>query len=181
MIPKEMFFVKGVWVHKDKLGSFEMALRKAGIEKYNLILVSSIFPPNCKIVTASKGLTTLQPGQILHCVMAKSETHEPNRLISAAIGFAIPKDKNLYGYLSEHHSHGEKGKVAADYAEDLAASMLASTMGIEFDVDKAWDERKQIYKTKKHIFQTRSICQSAEGDKLGLWTTVLAAAVLVVE
>lgn len=179
-VPKKMFFVKGVGVHKDKLASFEAALRQAGIERYNLVYVSSIFPPNCKIVSKEEGLSELDAGQILFCVMARTETNEPNRLVSAAIGMAVPQDKKHYGYLSEHHAYGETSKLSGDYAEDLAATMLATTLGVEFDPLQAWDERKQIYKSKANIFKTRNICQSAEGNKHGLWTTVISAAVFVI-
>jgi arginine decarboxylase len=179
MIPKKVFFTKGVGVHKEKLASFELALRDAGIEKFNLVYVSSIFPPNCEIVSKEEGLKELKPGEIIHCVMARSDTNEPNRLISAAVGLAIPHDKNHYGYLSEHHDFGLKEDVSGEYAEDLAATMLATTLGIPFDPDKAWDERKQMYKASGKIFRTRHICQSAEGNKNGLWTSVLAVAVLI--
>ncbi len=175
-----MFLTKGVGVHKDKLASFELALRNAGIEKQNLVYVSSILPPNCKIISKEDGLKYLQPGQITYCVMARSETNEPNRLISSAIGIAVPSDReNHYGYLSEHHAHGETAKKSGDYAEDLAATMLATTLGIEFNPDTAWEEREQIYKTSGHIFKTMNITQSAEGNKDGLWTTVIAAVVLL--
>jgi len=177
LIPSHAFFVKGVGVQKDRLGSFESALRNAGIEKYNLVTVSSIFPPNCKIISRSEGLKRFKPGQIVHCVMSKQDTNEPSRLIAAAIGLAIPNTRDRYGYISEHHAYGQKMEVAGEYAEDLAATMLATTIGIEFNPDKAWDERKQIYKASGHIFKTRNICQSTEGHKAGLWTTVLAAAV----
>jgi arginine decarboxylase len=179
MIPKKVFFTKGVGVHKEKLASFELALRDAGIEKFNLVYVSSIFPPNCEIVSKEEGLKELKPGEIIHCVMARSDTNEPNRLVSAAVGLAIPHDKNHYGYLSEHHDFGLKEDVSGEYAEDLAATMLATTLGIPFDPDKAWDERKQMYKASGKIFRTRHICQSAEGNKNGLWTSVLAVAVLI--
>lgn len=175
--PKKMFFTKGSGIHKDKLASFELALRNAGIEKYNLVMVSSILPPNCQIIPREKGEKMLFPGQIVFCVMAKSETNEPNRLISAAIGVARPSDGNNYGYLSEHHAFGETAKNTGDYAEDLAATMLASTLGVEFDAGSAWEEREQIYKASGHIFKTTNICQSAEGNKDGLWTTVISVAV----
>ena len=181
MTPSKMFFTKGVGVHKDRLASFEAALRDAGIEKCNLVYVSSIFPPNCKVLTKEKGVEYLKAGQITFCVMARMETNEPNRLISAAIGLALPTNTNAYGYLSEHHSFGETGKKAGEYAEDLAATMLATTPGLEFDADKAWDERKQEYISSGQIFKTTNICQSTEGNKDGLWTTVLAAAVLIIE
>jgi len=181
MVPSKLFLTKGVGVHKNKLSSFELALRNAGIEKCNLVYVSSILPPKCRIIPQKEGVKLLQSGQITFCVMARNETNEPNRLVSAAIGIAMPRDQENYGYLSEHHSFGEVAKVSGDFAEDLAATMLASTLGIPFDSDQAWDERKQVYRASGHIFKTRNISQSAEGNKNGLWTTVIAAAVLLIE
>lgn len=178
-VPQKVFFTKGVGVHKDRLASFELALRDAGIERFNLVHVSSIFPPNCKIIPKEEGLKMLREGQIVFCVMARNETNEPNRLIASAIGLAIPKDSNQYGYLSEHHSFGETAKKAGEYAEDLAATMLATTLGIEFDPEKAWEEREQVYKASGQIFKTTNIVQSAEGNKDGLWTTTIAVAVFL--
>ncbi|UCG68736.1 MAG: arginine decarboxylase, pyruvoyl-dependent [Thermoplasmata archaeon] len=180
MIPTKVFFTKGIGVHKDKLASFEQALRKAGIEKYNLVNVSSIFPPGCKIITKEKGLELLKPGQITYVVLARNSTNEPNRLVSAAIGLAKPADKKDYGYLSEHHAFGETARKTGDYTEDLAATMLATTLGIEFNIETAWDERKQLYRTSGKIINTMNICQSAKGKKEGVWTTVVAAAVFII-
>lgn len=179
MVPKKMFLTKGVGVHKDKLASFELALRDAGIEKCNLVCVSSIFPPNCKIISKREGMKLLNAGEITYCVMARNDNNEPNRLISASIGLAIPKDNNHYGYLSEHHAFGEKGEKAGEYAEDLAATMLATTLGIDFDSDTAWQEREQVYKSSGYIFKTTNITQSTEGNKDNLWTTVIAVAVFI--
>lgn len=179
MIPKKVFFTKGVGIHREKLASFEAALRQAGIEKCNLVSVSSILPPNVEIISKSKGLSLLKPGQITFNVMARNATNEPQRLISAAIGIAVPAAKDSYGYLSEHHAFGETAKKSGDYAEDIAATLLASTLGIDLDPDKAWDERKQIYKSSGYIFKTDHICQSARGHKDGLWTTVIACAVFI--
>jgi arginine decarboxylase len=181
LTPKKMFFTKGVGRHKERLQSFEMALRGAGIAEYNLVQVSSIFPPGCKRVPEDEGKKLLSPGQIVFCVMARNATDEPNRLIVSSIGLAQPADPTQYGYLSEHHSFGETEEKAGEYAEDLAATMLASTLGLEFDPDAAWDEREQVYKSSGKIFRTTNITQSAQGHKDGLWTTVVAAAVLVFE
>ncbi len=178
-LPKKMFLTKGVGKHREKLTSFELALRNAGIAEYNLVRVSSIFPPHCKIVSKSDGLKELSPGQIVHCVMSQCETNEPHRLVAASIGLAIPKDRSHYGYLSEHHSHGQRDDVAGDYAEDLAASMLATILGVEFDPDASWDQKKEIWRISEKIVVTRNITQSAIGDKNGLWTTVIAAAILL--
>ncbi|MFH1056008.1 MAG: pyruvoyl-dependent arginine decarboxylase [Candidatus Altiarchaeota archaeon] len=179
MIPKKCFFTKGVGVHKDQLASFELALRKARIEQCNLVYVSSILPQECELIPAKKGCKLLRPGQITYVVMSKNQTNEPNRLISSAIGLAVPGKSGGYGYLSEHHSFGDTARKAGEYAEDLAATMLATTLGIKFDINTAWDERKQVYEASGKIFKTHHIVQSAEGDKNGLWTTTLAAAVFI--
>ncbi len=175
----KIFFTKGVGKHKDYLQSFELALRMAGIEKSNLVSVSSIFPAGCKRISKEEGIKLIDPGQITFCVMARNSTNEPNRLIASSIGVALPKDENQYGYISEHHPFGENEKTSGDYAEDIAAQMLATTLGVEFDPETAWDEREQIYKASGQIYKTFNITQSAEGDKNGLWTTVIAAAVML--
>jgi arginine decarboxylase len=177
--PKMMFLTKGAGRHREKLSSFELALRNAGIEKYNLVRVSSIFPPGCKIINKDKGLELLLPGQILYVVLAENATNEPNRLLSASIGVAIPTDASHYGYLSEHHSFGQTEKACGEYAEDLAAEMLASTMGIEFNVDASYDEKKDIFKMDGRIIRTRHNTQSAICGKDGYWTTVLSTAVFI--
>ncbi len=179
MIPQKVFFTKGVGREKEKLASFESALRDAGIEKYNLVRVSSILPPQCKIISREAGLTELKPGQILFCILSENSSNEPNRLLAASVGCAVPADKSQYGYLSEHHSYGEKEGKAGDYAEDLAASMLATTLGLEFDVEKNYDERKEVWKMSGKIVRTTNITQSAIVRKDGNWTTVVAAAVLL--
>jgi arginine decarboxylase len=179
MIPKFMFLTKGVGSHKERLASFELALRSAGIHRCNIVNVSSIIPPGCKLIPKEQGLKRLQPGEITFVVLSKNSVKEPHRLIAASIGVAIPANKDSYGYLSEHHSFGQSAEAAGDYAEDLAATMLATTMGIPFDSEQAWDEKKQIFKTSRMIIKTSNITQSAKGEKSGQWTTVLAAAVFV--
>ena len=133
MVPKRLFFTKGVGKHKERLTSFELALRDAGIAAQNLVRVSSIFPPQCKLVTRKEGLKYLNPGEVVFAVVAENSTREPHRLVVSSIGVAIPTDKNTYGYLSEHHSFGETEDQAGDYAEELAAEMLATTLDVEFD------------------------------------------------
>jgi arginine decarboxylase len=178
-VPTKIFFTKGVGRHKEYLTSFELALRSANIEVCNLVTVSSIFPVGCKRISKEEGLKELKPGQITFSVMARNSTNEPNRLIAASIGVALPADNSVYGYLSEHHPFGQTEKVAGEYAEDLAATMLATTLGVEFDSEKDWSERENIYKMSGKIVRSFNITQSAEGDKTGLWTTVLAVGILL--
>jgi arginine decarboxylase len=173
-----MFLTKGVGNHKEELHSFELALRDAGIEKFNLVQVSSILPPGCKVISKTRGLAELRPGAITYCVLSRCCSNEPRRLLAASVGCAIPADKRTYGYISEHHAFGQTEKQAGEYAEDLAAAMLASTLGIDFNIDESWDEKKEIFKISGKIVSTRNITQSSI-VKHQVYTTVVAAAVFI--
>ncbi len=178
-VPKEAFFTKGVGRHRNRLQSFELALRSAGIEVCNLVRVSSIFPPHCKVISTKRGLAKLRPGQITHVVLSEATTNEPLRQVGAGIGLAVPADGNQYGYISEHHGYGMSKPHLSDLVEDMAATMLATTLGIEFDPETAYDERKEIYHMSGKIVRTQACVQTARGNKEGLWTTVVTAAVLL--
>ena len=178
-VPTKMFLTKGVGVHREQLQSFELALRGAGIQSLNIVSVSSILPPKCEIISKRRGLAFLEPGQIAFSVMSKAASNEPRRHITASIGVAVPADEDMYGYLSEHHSFGETAFEAGEYAEDLAAAMLASTLGVEFDEDESWDEKRQIWEISGKIVRSRNITQTAEVGRDGKWKTVIAAAILL--
>jgi len=171
-----MFLTRGVGRHREQLASFELALRDAGIEAFNIVTVSSIFPPGCRLVSKQVGLSLLSPGEIVFSVLSKCATDEAHRLIGASIGVAIPADRERYGYLSEHHCYGWRKRKAGDYAEDLAAQMLGSILGLDIDLDKAWDERKEQWKIAGHIVRTSNVTQTAMGRD-GVWTTVVSAGV----
>ena len=179
LVAKKLFLTKGVGVAEDKLTSFEYALRDAGIAGTNIVLISSIFPPKAKLIPRKDGLKLIKPGQVLFTIYSRNQTNEPQRLISASVGIAQPKDRSKYGYLSEYDAFGKTENVAGDYAEDIAAQMLASSLGIPFDIDKDWDEKRQQWTISGKIYKTKNITQTAKGDKKGRWTTVFAAAVLI--
>ncbi len=178
-VPKMIFFTKGKGIHKDYLTSFELALRDAEIADLNLVSVSSILPPRCKIVSRQEGRKYLLSGQVVFAIMARSATNEPNRLIASSIGLARPADESQYGYLSEHHSTGETAQKAGDYAEDMAIEMLATTIGLPNDPSLSWNEKEEQWKLSGKIYKTQNFTQSAEGHKDGLWTSVISAAVLI--
>ncbi|HJH32224.1 MAG TPA: arginine decarboxylase, pyruvoyl-dependent [Methanosarcinaceae archaeon] len=161
LVPKKAFFTSGVGRHTEYLESFEVALRNAGIEKYNLVTVSSILPPQCMIVSKEEGLAELSPGQIVFCVMSRISSDEPSRLITSSIGCAIPKDINMHGYISEHHAFGQTKAAAGNYAEQLAKSMYHT-----------W--------TKEEPIKTVHITRAADVDEELRWTTVLSAVVFVI-
>ncbi len=179
LVPSKVFLTKGVGRSNTQLGSFEEALRDAGIAYCNLVYVSSIFPPGAKLISRAEGRKKLGPGQIVFTVMSRLSSCEPSRRISASIGLALPKEKSWHGYLSEHHSYGQNKQKAGEYAEDLAASMLASTMGIEFDPDAAWNAKEEYFRMSGKIVKTKNITATTEVGKSGHWATTIAAAVLL--
>lgn len=178
-VATKMFLTRGVGKNKERLAAYEAALRSAQIAEYNLVKISSIYPPGCKLISREKGKSLLSPGQVIYSVIAENATNEPHRLVAASVGLAIPRRKNRYGYLSEHRSFGQNEHLAGEYAEDLAASMLATTLGVEFDSESSYDEKKEIWRISGEIVRTTNITQSAIGDKNGLWTTVVAAAIFI--
>lgn len=178
LVPSRVFFTKGAGRHRYQLKSFEEALRQAGVANQNLVQVSSILPPKCKIVSKENGLKALVPGAIAFCVMARCDTNEHGRLLATSIGLAVPKDKNNWGYLSEVHGHGMNQQQAGDMAEDLAAEMLGTTLGLEVDPNTAWSEREQVYKSTGLIIRTSNVTQAARGKK-GAWTTTVAIAMFL--
>jgi arginine decarboxylase len=179
ILPAKMFLTRGCGQHKEKLVSFEKALRNAGINPFNLVKVSSIFPPGCEFVSREEGLKLLHPGQIVFLVMSENATDEAHRLISASIGMAIPKTGKSYGYLAEHEGYGQTEKDAGQYTESLAAEMLATKLGRRFEGLAARRKDGHTYRISGTMPVTAtSITQTASGSE-GLWTTAIAAAVFV--
>jgi arginine decarboxylase len=179
LVPRRVFFTKGVGTHKAELRSFELALRDAGVEKCNLVSVSSILPPGCRVISKNEGIKELYPGMVTFTVLARCSASEPHRLIASSIGCAVPVDQQAYGYLSEHHAYGENEKTAGDFAEDLAAAMLASTLGLEFDEQKSWDENREIYRLSDKIVRATNTTQTTVIGSEGYFSTVVAAAIFL--
>ncbi len=126
LVPEKLFFTSGVGRHADHLVSFGMALRDAGIEHLNLVMVSSIVPPGCQIIPKVEGIPELESGEIAFVVLSRNATDEPDRLISASIGCALPRDAGRFGYLAEYHTSGKNKDETLEYACDLATEMYAT-------------------------------------------------------
>ena len=178
IVPTKAFFTKGVGFHKNELQSYELALRDARIEKQNIVSVSSIFPPNCEIIDIEEGLKLVRSGQIIFCVMARLSANEYGRMIGASVVIAFPADRNQYGYISEFQAYGQEEIEIGDFAEDLASTMLATTLGVEFDPDKDYDERREIYLVSGKVVEALSFPCVAKGMKCG-YVTVISCVVFL--
>jgi arginine decarboxylase len=159
LVPRKVFLTSGVGHHEDALVSFELALRDAGIERFNLVYVSSIYPPGCELISREEGLKYLHPGQIVFCVMAKMTSNEAGKTIYASIGMAIPEDNDINGYLTEYYGYCNEDDDMGKYAEDKAAYMLETAFGVK--------PARTLNVTKKAKVQE------------GKYTTVVATAVFI--
>ena len=74
---------------------------------------------------------------------------------------------------------GVKPEKVGDFAEDLAAEMLATTLGIPFDPDANYDEKKEVFKMEGKIVETKSITSSATVRNENEWASVIAAAIFI--
>jgi arginine decarboxylase len=180
LVPSKVFLVRGRGQHREKLVSFEKALREAGIAPYNLVRVSSIFPPHCRLVGKAAGSKLLQPGQILFVVLSENATDEAGALVSASIGVAVPDDPSHYGYLAEHSDVGKPARAISQHTEYLASEMLATKLGQKLRQPAPGEFAKVFRVSNGPSLKTRSITQTAKGTA-GVWTTAVAAAVLICE
>jgi arginine decarboxylase len=179
MVPKNVFYVKGTGYHYSKLISLEQALRSAGIEKYNLVKVTSILPPNCIEISKDEGLKKLAPGQIVYAVLSYTSSDKKDQACTTSIGVAKPKNQGEYGYFSEYQAFDELPERVGAFAEKLAAEMLATALGVQFDADVDYDEKQEIYKMNGKIVESKNITESAVVRKDGEWCTALAAAIFI--
>ena len=179
-VPDKIFLVRGRGSHREKLVSFEKALRDAGIVPFNLVRVSSIFPPHARFVSKAAGLRLLRSGQILFVVLSENATDEPGRHITASIGAAVPDDPARYGYLAEHSDEGKSAAETSAHTEYLAAEMLATKLGERLKEPPHGKPPKSFRMSNGLSLRTRSVTQSAKGAA-GMWTTAVAAAVLILE
>ncbi|MBP2132785.1 arginine decarboxylase [Methanomicrobium sp. W14] len=160
-VPRKVFFTSGSGSHQDRLTSFEMALRKASIECYNLVEVSSILPPKCQIISKHDGLKELFPGSIVFTVMSRISSNEIGKRVTASVGMAIPKNPEVeWGYFAEYHTFFETKEQAGKYSEDIAYNMYTSIS----------DKTPQ---------KTMNVTESAVVPDNGEWTTAIAAAVFI--
>jgi len=168
IIPRRVFLTTGQGQHADRIHAFELALRDAGIEQCNLVPVSSVLPPGCRIVDREEGTAALVPGAIMFCVMARDESNCEGSPLSASVCIAVPKDRSRHGYIGEYAGNGRTAEEAEDAARELAQGMLVTSMDI--DASRA-DE----------------VCAAAPAiscigrAKRGVWNVAVAAAVFLEE
>jgi arginine decarboxylase len=178
MVPKGVFLTKGVGIHSERLNSFEEALREARISSFNLVTVSSIVPPHCRLLDIQEGLRLMSPGQLTFSVMSRGDSNEEGRLISAAVAILLPENPNDYGYISEFHGYGMEADEVEDWVCDQAAELYASAKGLKINWKRAWSPEDEKYTLEERSFSPKYVVSMARGKK-GKWVTTVAAAVFI--
>jgi len=103
------------------LNAFDNALLAAGIGNVNLVKVSSIVPPDVDIVT----LPQIKPGAIVPTAYAAMTSENPNEIIAAGVGYALPADRTKAGVIMEYHD-----RVDRAMAERAIRAMLVEAFAV---------------------------------------------------
>lgn len=124
---------QGIGTGPTELSAFDQALVDAGVANFNLIYLSSVLPPDSKVVINK---TADKPdggwGDRLYVVMAQKRTSQRNQEVWAGIGW-IQDEDTKHGLLVEHEGHS-KAEVEADIKHSLEA--LAKNRGMKFGAPK---------------------------------------------
>ena len=110
-IPKEYFWVIG-WGESDvgiETGSYDVALHMAGIENYNVMLYTSVLPPE---TAELPHLPDIHHGSVLEGIIAVQHTEKPGTRITAGLLLAKVYRNSASSYL---------GGFACEYAGNGSA------------------------------------------------------------
>ncbi|MGB9242888.1 MAG: pyruvoyl-dependent arginine decarboxylase [Candidatus Acidiferrales bacterium] len=117
-IPKEYFWVIG-WGESDigtETGSYDAALHMAGIENYNVLLYTSVLPPEAAELPH---LPDIHHGSVLEGIIAVQHTDKPRTRITAGLLLAKVYRKSDGSYL---------GAFACEYAGNASVDEAESNL-----------------------------------------------------
>jgi len=116
---RNYFLTKGFGIADTYLLSFDRALRRAKIENYNLVKISSILPPGVK----RKNKISLPYSSILHIAYASLISNKKGEVISAVCGIAIPQNPEQIGMIMEWSDFERREKGIAEVKKMLESAM----------------------------------------------------------
>lgn len=129
----KLHITSGIGTGPTTLAAFDSALNNAGIANYNILRLSSVVPPNSKIIRhGNKGIPAeAMPGgwgDRLYAVMAEQREDNPNTEAWAGIGW-VQDPETKKGLFVEHEGSSE-AKVRSDITQSLEA--LMATRKVDF-------------------------------------------------
>lgn len=130
--------VSGNGEGKTLLSAFDAALKDCGVYNYNLIVLSSIIPPNSHIEKADCYQSPdFEYGHRLYVIKSERDSDIKGRALAAGLGWYQLADNR--GMFVEHNAEGEsEEEVRARVEKDIKDSLsdLAEFRGFPFDPDK---------------------------------------------
>ena len=105
------------------MNAFDKALLEAGIAQCNLMLVSSVIPPNCK----ERRWKRIGPGTITPAIMAKA-VGGPGETIGAGLAWAWEKE-GRFGLVAEASGHYDR--KALTMALESRIKEMGAVRGVE--------------------------------------------------
>jgi arginine decarboxylase len=121
-IPKEYFWVIG-WGESDvgiETGSYDAALHMAGIENYNVLLYTSVLPPE---TVELQQLPDIHHGSVLEGIIAVQHTDKPGTRITAGLLMAkVHRSSDgslLGGFACEYAGNGSVEEAEANLREAM--------------------------------------------------------------
>jgi len=121
-IPKEYFWVIG-WGESDvgvETGSYDAALHMAGIENYNVMLYTSVLPPEA---TELPHLPDIHHGSVLEGIIAVQHTDRTGTRITAGVllakVFRNADGSYLGGFACEYAGNGSVEEAEANLKEAM--------------------------------------------------------------
>ena len=125
-IPKDYFWVIG-WGESDvgiETGSYDAALTMAGIENFNVMLYTSVLPPEA---TELPHLPDLHHGSVLEGIIAVQHTDQPRTRITAGLLLAKVFQRSgeyLGGFACEYSANGTVEEAHANLREAMDGLFL---------------------------------------------------------
>ncbi len=138
--PTKYFLVSGAADGYTPLNAFDGALLQAGIGNTNLVKMSSIVPPHCKLVAP----IALPLGALVPAAYASITSDVPGEMISAGVAVALPEDENKNGLIMEYSAKGERHKI-----EEIVRNMAVEGMKLRGWKIKDLNSIAIEYKIKK--------------------------------
>ena len=178
-VPKRLFFTKGVGAHEQQRVAMHHALRDAGVSDCNLVKVSSVIPPGCRIISRREGAKLLRPGNIVFAVIAMSETKEPHQRATVALGWATPDQDGVPGYIAEIEEEQAKGKTAksaGDEVGQMALTLVAERLQTRIDSKSLWARSKRVHRIGGTTVHCGCITSTIIGDEKERYLSAVALA-----
>lgn len=150
-VPTMVFFTHGVGTHETQRVAMQRAMEEAGVAECNMVKVSSVIPPNCRIISREHGRRLLRSGGIVHAVIAQGETNEPHQRVTAALCFAQPDSDRYPGFITEveeEETKGKSAKTATDEAGEALLTIVAEKIRAKVDAKKLWAKRGRDRKVR---------------------------------